>query len=287
MGAALGKSLGYAAIAAGLLLNGLNVAGLLRPISEHSFGQGLATHKTNLDRPSYEASLDALSQIDQSLPVEEQFSAVNRIMASRIVHYWPKSHQIDTEVMHSPFENWVMATAQRARAAARKPAKAEIARIGRRDHKRIMAKGVGLCGMAALAVVDYLNAQGHTAKLLPLGNHVVAYASVDGRHFILDPDKAVFIADVPEPPERSIPKIVQAYSEAGYQPKKLAQLQRQHEQAPMKLFPADRFQKRWRRTLMATEILKWLLPAALIVLGAGLIWRGRHRIARAGTGPKA
>lgn len=146
-----------------------------------------------------------------------------------------------------------------------------------------MAKGVGLCGMAALAVVDYLNAQGHTAKLLPLGNHVVAYASADGRHFILDPDKAVFIADVPEPPERSIPKIVEAYSEAGYKPKKLAQLQRQYEQGPMKLFPADRFQRRWRRTLMATEILKWLLPASLIALGAVLVWRGKRRVAKTGT----
>ncbi len=93
----------------------------------------------------------------------------------------------------------------------------------------------------------------------------------------------MFIADVPEPPERSIQKIVEAYSEAGYKPKKLAQLQRQYEQGPMKLFPADRFQRRWRRTLMATEILKWLLPASLIALGAVLVWRGKRRVAKAGT----
>jgi hypothetical protein len=276
----LKSGLGLGAVALGLCLIALNVAGLFLPIPEHPFAQGIKTHKTNLARPSYEASLEALSRIDPSLPPEQRLAAVNQIMAARIVHYWPSFNQIDTDVMHSPLENWYMAMLQRTKAvlAKKTPARIEIVRAGRRDYKQILAKGVGLCGMASLAVVDYLNAQGQPAKMLPLGGHVVAYVSANGRNYILDPDKAVFIANVPAPPSRSISKILGAYSEAGYEPGKLATLKRKYEHSPMKLLDADHFQRRWRRTLIIAQIMKWLLPVSFLALGVALLWRDMGRI---------
>jgi hypothetical protein len=176
--------------------------------------------------------------------------------------------------MHSWIENWYMALLQRGEAwlARRGLAKIDIARVGRRDFRDILAKGVGICGMSALALADYLGEQGQPVKLLLLGGHVVAYASVDGRNYIMDPTYAVIIPNVPVPPERSMSKILAAYSKAGYLGK-LAVMERLYANSSMKLVEVDRFQRRWRRTLIMANLVKWLVPIALLGLGSALLWR--------------
>lgn len=266
------RGLGVGALAAGLSLMALNVGGLILPISEHPIAQRTQIHKTNLVRPSYEATLQALSRVDPKLPTGQRLAAVNQIIAARIVHYWPDPDETDPYVMHSFLENWYMAVLQRTEAFLAKIGltRIDIARVGRRDFREILAKGVGLCGMTALAVVDYLGERGQPAKILTLGGHVVAYASVDGQNYIIDPDFAVFIPDVPAPPDRSMSKILLAYSEAGYSGKKLALLEKIYAQSSMKLLEADRYQGRWKRALIRARIVKWLVPIMLLGLGAVL-----------------
>ena len=266
--------IGATLIAVGLFLLTLNVVGLVTAIPQHPIAD-VKGHKHGLKHLSYADSLEALSQIDPGLPANERLGRVNEIIAARVVHYWPKPGQTDRRVMHSPLENWYMASVQRAEAWLAKSgfAKVDLARVGRRDHRDILAKGVGLCGLTALAVVDYLNEQGVGAKILALGGHVVAYVSLEGRNFILDPDYAVFISDVQTPPKRSVPQIIAAYANVGYDRERLVLLERIYTKSAMKLFTQERFQSRWRRTLFWANLLKWLIPACLLGTGAALLWR--------------
>jgi hypothetical protein len=146
----------------------------------------------------------------------------------------------------------------------------DIARDGRRDFRQILAKGVGLCGMAAIALTDYLREKDTTAKILALGGHVVVYASVRGRNYLLDPDYGVTIADVPAPPERSLSQIVAAYRAAGYWPRKVQKLERKYAASEMRLYDLTRFQNGKRRLLARAEFIKWLIPLGLIALGGFL-----------------
>src|SRR5262245_23870492 len=211
------RALGVGAIIAGLAAFALNVAGLILPIPEHPKARQTSVPRSNL-MPSYHATMEALDHVDPH-PPDQRLAKVNKIIAARIVHYWPDPDETDVDVMYSPFENWYFAAAQRVEAWLAKFgfAQIDIARAGRRDFRSILAKGVGLCGMKALALADFFREQGQAVKILALGGHVVAYASVDGRNYILDPDYNVFIADVPSPPKRSMSKISAAYAKAGIQ----------------------------------------------------------------------
>jgi hypothetical protein len=231
-----------------------------------------------LVRPSYEDTLQALSRIDRNLPDEHRLALVNRIIAARVVNYWPQPDEVDVDTMHSFLEGWYMALLQRGEAwlAGKGVAEIDLARVGRRDFREILAKGVGICGMSALAVVDYLGEQGQQAKMLALGGHVVAFASVNGRNYIMDPTFAVFIPDIPAPPDRSMLKILSAYSEAGYSGK-LARLEKLYSQSSMKLLEVDRYQGRWKRSLITSRVIKWLVPALLIGFGTALLLNLKSR----------
>jgi hypothetical protein len=152
-------------------------------------------------------------------------------------------------------------------------AKIDIARVGRRDLHSILAKGVGLCGMASFALVDYLQRKDMPAKILALGGHVVAYASVGGRNYILDPDYGVVITADPAPPERSLPKILAAYREAGYGPASVRKLEGIYATSRMRLYELSKFQRRYRRVLISGAIIKWAVPLLLITLGALVLLR--------------
>lgn len=264
----------WIAIALGLALMIVNIAGLFVPISEHPAAARKPVHKTNLSRLSYPETLEALNRLDKNQPVEEVISEANRIIAARIVHYWPNPGKTDSRTMHSFLENWFLAGLQRGEAwlASIGLAEVKIARTGRRDFHPILAKGVGLCGMAAMALVHALREKDIPAKILVLAGHIVVYASVDGRNFILDPDHAVIIRDVPAPPAQSLSKIVSAYQEAGYEPRKVQKLERKYAAAPVGLYELEQFQRGNRRLLIAAAIVKWAVPLALLALG-GFLWR--------------
>jgi hypothetical protein len=270
--AEIGRVVAIAAIILGLLLMTLNIGGVFVPITEHPTASQTRLHKVNLVRPSFQKSLAALNRLGNS--PEQLIAEANQIVAARIVNYWPEPGESDTHTMHSFLENWVLALVQRGEAWLTDLGlrKTDIARVGRRDFRQILAKGVGLCGMAAIALVDYLQEKGTPAKILVLQHHVVAYVSLPSRNYILDPDHGVVIANVPAPPELSIPKIVAAYQKAGYGQAKVQKIARKYA-AQMRLYEPARFQNRKRRLLLMANISKWGSPLALIALGGFLVRR--------------
>ena len=268
------RGLGASLLAVGVALMILNIGGFILPIAEHPVASRKHLHKTKLVRPTYQDALQTLSAIDPNLPAEQRIDAANEIIAARIVHYWPKPDKIDPQTMHSFIENWYIAGLQRGEAwlAEKGLAAINIARLGRRDFREILAKGVGLCDTAAMAIVDYLRQSGISAKILALNGHVVAYASMDGRNYIIDPDYAVLIRNVPAPPDRSMPKILAAYREAVRSPEVLLRLEEIYVASPMKLYDIDRYQSRWKRSLIGARIIKWLVPTVLFAMGILLLW---------------
>ena len=277
-------ALGMGALLIGLVALALNVTGLVFTVAEHPKAQKTATHKTNLVRPSYQAALDALNRIDPHLSTDQKLARANQIIAARVVHYWPEPDETDPQVMYSPFENWYLAAIQRTEAilASFGIVSVDIARVGRRDYRSILAKGVGLCGMKALALADFFREKGRELRILALGGHVVAYASVDGRNYILDPDHNVLIADVPAPPQRSMVKIRAAYLGAGYSGRKLEKLERKYAQSSMRLLEIENFQRSWKRWINRGRIIKWLLPTALMILGGFVLWKQRSQLSLLG-----
>jgi hypothetical protein len=257
------------AIALGALLMLLNVAGMWAPIAEHPVALRKPVHKSGLVRLSYQETLDALDRLG-NLPPERLITEANRIIAARIVHRWPDPGESDPHTMHSFLENWYLAILQRGEAwlAGLGLMDIDIARVGRREYRPILAKGVGLCGMASTALVDFLQERNIRAKILALGGHVVAYVSADGRNYILDPDYGVTIADVPAPPDRSLPKISAAYRQAGYELGSVQKLEAIYAAARMRLYELPKFQRRYKRFLLSGAIIKWTVPLLLIGFGA-------------------
>jgi hypothetical protein len=84
--------------------------------------------------------LHALDRIDPNISTQERLEAVNRIVAARIVHYWPRTG------------TWRWCRGPRPGSPRMILQRSTFPGLGRRDYREILAKGVGLCGMAALAV---------------------------------------------------------------------------------------------------------------------------------------
>lgn len=61
------------------------------------------------------------------------------------------------------------------------------------DHKKALARGLGMCGQQAACLTGFLRAAGLDARMVALSGHIVATVRADGKDLLLDPSFGVVI----------------------------------------------------------------------------------------------
>ncbi|MEZ5922964.1 MAG: hypothetical protein R3D57_01120 [Hyphomicrobiaceae bacterium] len=249
------------------------------------------THKSGL--PVIEAMVAErqLDEISGEAITPERLEDITLIFASAIVRYWPKAGESDLEVLRSFRENWLLAVMQRAsiwktwNGVARPPG--ELAYYERRDYRMALAKGVGICSQAALAIADYLRERKVPVLIAGLDGHVVAVAELQGRSFIVDADYGVVLPMSMTEVEADPTRIREAYLARGYPRSTVERLERIFGSAGNKLVAPDGYAATSASRLKLFDIGVWLIPSALVLAGLLLLGRAHnHKSVRTST-PKA
>ena len=136
--------------------------------------------------------------------------------------------------------------------------------------RRAIRRGIGRCGQQALAVVDYLARDGVETGFVYLGGHTVATAHVPGQGwFLLDPDFGAVIPFGLDYAQTDPAATLQYYWSDAATSRAVWKLYAP-EQNRIKYGGPD---ARWSRACdieRLAYILKWLIPALLLLFG--LFW---------------
>jgi hypothetical protein len=151
----------------------------------------------------------------------------------------------------------------------------ELSLYERRDYHAALAKGVGICSQAALAVADYLNRHGVATRIAGLDGHVVAVAEVAGGSYVLDADYGVVLPMTMAEAESDPVRVRDAYIARGYPRDSAERVASLFGPAGNKVVAPEDYMATaaWRIRLL--ELAAWLLPITLVVIGAWL-WLRRH-----------
>lgn len=190
------------AVAAGIFLLGLNVAGALRPARDPALRPELALFRSNLS-VSPDVALRALPRRagePDTVYVERMTALLHRTMA----HYWPAESGGPVSARVSARENFLLWAAALVRPDV----------FGRHEYfdpERAVARGFGLCSQFSVALHALLRREGIPARYVGLKGHVVVeVVPAAGRPRIADPDFGVVVPHPLAEIERR-PAIVRPY----------------------------------------------------------------------------
>ena len=183
---------------AGLLLLGLNIAGLFKTLRNPALQTEKTPYKDDVTLSLEEArkSWDRRPDENEKAYAVRATLLVNRVMA----HYW-KDEGIRKYHLRVPlWENYILWFAGLVKPDVYR--KYEF-----RDYEKAMERGVGICSQQAMALKGLLMANGIKASLWDIAGHVVVSAVFsDGSQWILDPDYGKYvpysIRQIEEDPER-------------------------------------------------------------------------------------
>lgn len=142
-------------------------------------------------------------------------------------------------------------------------------------YDRAIERGIGHCSAHALALGDLLTSRyGLDADVLGLGGHVVVAGRAEGREVVLDPSLGLYIEASLDAVERDLSIVEAAYASTDY-----PQLAAVYDRSGNQRFAggAAGYNPRMYRLERLTDILKFALPVALLLLSAGALALCRPR----------
>jgi len=193
----------------GLLLSFINVIGLTTGVRSSELMNETATYfvdDLSLSEDEFYAQLAALDANDRST----YLVALTKLISQAVLHYW-QPEGIDRYNIRLPWsENYLL------RAWSYLDPKF-FAMYEFQDHRRALARGIGLCSQHAIIETGILQEKGIPARLIELHGHVVLTAEVeDGHWWILDPDYGLVIPMSLDAAEEHATEVAQLYGEAGF-----------------------------------------------------------------------
>ncbi len=212
---------------------------------------------------------------------EARARAVTEAVAGGLVHYWPDPNgPVDTALRPRWRDGWLLRLL-----AHLDPL---IARLGvagpstftyyeQFDHRQAIARGVGLCSQAAVAVADALHQQGEDVRMVGLGGHVVATVALpEGRELLLDPDFGVVLPFGLTHAEGHLEEVAEAYRAAGHPAEvsdpiaSLYGAEGNRLGTPRAHHPNVEVLYRLQQ---AAPVIEWLVPLALLAVSLALLRR--------------
>lgn len=246
----------------GLLLTLLNVIGLFmstRPT--HVEEKDLRFVKTN-----YKTSANVLKNYNRNANehVSEYIARVNHLVYQSFFHIkW--NEQKDTYKYNQSvpiFENWLLYLLSFTGIGHFK--KYHFA-----NFKRSVKRGIGVCGDACMILSEMLSKNNINSVIVTFPEHVILLVYIHDEHWVLDPDFDVYFSLNNKAELRNLNlAALDSYRERGYSDYELKELQRIYS-APYQEWDNVKalMTKRYYFETLAYTI-KWLAPAALMLIAA-------------------
>jgi hypothetical protein len=176
-------------------------------------------------------------------------------------------------------ENWLLATLQRLEVWSQggSSERLRLAFYERRNYRTILAKGVGICSQASLAIADYLGRQGLPARIASLDGHVVAATEANGQPYLLDADFDVVLPMSLHQAESDAAHVAEAYVRRGYAQPVADRLARLYGREGNQEIAPDDYMPSAAQTLMWTQIGAWTAPLAALAIGLWLAVRSHSQ----------
>ncbi|MBD3180114.1 MAG: hypothetical protein GF417_11295 [Candidatus Latescibacteria bacterium] len=245
--------------AAGILLLSLDIAGLVvRP----GFTEDAAEGPSGI--PGYHYALNDGERLRELLggPVDQfDLNEANRVLFGSIVHGAGRRL--------TPYENWILYLIGLIYPPAGKT----------QDPERIAAGGVGLCSEVAAVLIRIARINGMSGRFIVLGGHTVAEIDTGEGWRVADPDYGVaYELGLSElEGEKGVSMIRNALKGGGY-PDSVIEKYTGYFQSSnnnMVLEEGEVPSPGLYRLERSAELLKWIIPALLIISGAFMAGRKR------------
>lgn len=187
----------------------LNLIGLLTPSRSNELIDETATYFVNDLKWTEAEFYERLGALD-STNRADYLTQLSLLVSESVLHYWQDEHREEYRIMLPWSENFIL------RSMAYFNPK-YFARYEFQDHRKAIARGVGLCSQHAIIAAGFLAEQGIPAKLIELTGHVILTAEVDeGQWWLLDPDYGLVLPFSLEQAEENPAEVALFYERAGF-----------------------------------------------------------------------
>lgn len=237
----------------------LNLIGLLTPARSSALLTETATYFVNDLTWSEQEFYERLEQLDPS-DRAEYLTQLSRLISESMMHYWQDEHREEYRIMLPWSENFIL------RALAYVNAK-YFARYEFQDHRKAIARGVGLCSQHSIIAAGFLAEQGIPAKLIELHGHVILTAEIDeGQWWLLDPDYGLVLPFSLQEAEENPAEVAHFYARAGFSDYDVDKIEEFFRTDNNILFAggAATYQTWLYVTEKVSYFAKWTLPVALM-----------------------
>lgn len=247
----------------GIALLSINLYGLFADIRKDDLGQ----EEPELlrfagDVPlSYRESLAKLGDIQQLDGLEYALEA-NQLVQQSLSHiHWHRVDPIEYRQLIPVWENYFLYFTG---LFSNLP---QFERYHFVDYRRSLERGIGICGDASMVLSQMLDKKGIENRIVSYGGHVITEVTLgDNQKLLLDPDFGVnldmSLADLQaRPADAYLP-----YIEAGYKEKEALALVRIYTTRHTTYDSVYAFMPRRYLFEYGSYILKWLVPAFLLLV---------------------
>lgn len=247
----------------------LNLFGMFDSIRSNSLYKETATYFVDDLRLTESDFYEQLAQLDPTNR-PDYVTKLSKLVSESVLHYWRPEHSAEYNIRLPWSENFVL------RALSYVDPKF-FAMYEFQDHRRALARGVGLCSQHAIITSGFLAEQGIPAKLIELQGHVILTAEVDeGQWWLVDPDYGVVVpfslAEAEEHPKDA----AAVYEAAGFSDYDVDKVEDFYKTADNVVYDggADTYQPKLWLIEMVSYWMKWLIP--LMIMSPVLFARDRR-----------
>lgn len=194
----------------GLLLFGINIYGLYKPLRNQSI---FKEKQTFFDSDIVLSEIELKKQLIRNDEVDSVFvKNINEAINKGIAHYW-KDEGVNKYNLRIPiYENYILFIASYLN-----PSK--FRKYEYSNYYKAIERGVGLCSQHAIILCEVLENNGINSKVVDISRHVVVTAQVNSKKniwWVLDPDYGVIIKNDIKTIEKT-PNIIRPfYFNKGY-----------------------------------------------------------------------
>jgi len=248
----------------GIVLIAINVYGEFQSIRRP--GLGVDDHQNLRFVPeqvkTFEQSMDEISGLIQYSSKTLLAREANRIVHESLVHVdWKRVDPKEYRQLVPVWENYILYLVGRY---SKLP---QFERYHYASYKKSIARGIGICGDAAIVLTGVLNKYGVESRIVSFDGHVIVeYVNDEGEALLLDPDFGIEL-------DFSLDKLLanpglfrSYYHAAGYSERELNLLTDIFQRNYVLFDDAYHFMKKRFLFEYASYFFKWLLPITLIVI---------------------
>lgn len=252
----------------GLALMTVNIYGLTQSIRKSGLGETDQEQLRFLPEKvwTYSQSLNAIDDLGSVQTRRALAERANQIIHNSLIHVeWERVDPEEYRQLVPFWENYFLW------AVGRFTNLPQFERYHYSDYRRSIRRGIGICGDASTALSSVLDRYKVPNRIVSFDGHVIVeYEMENGDQYLIDPDFGVSLGTSLESLKADADKVRTKYLLAGYSEREVSYLFQAYERR-YSIFD-DTYHFMTKRYLFekTSYVLKWLLPAGLILISS--IW---------------